>query len=155
VDVGYNTDLVAAWAKKNNWLCVRGDARGSGTREIVPGNLSFLDIRRQQDRSLWHFIDGDPVKTELMKAIAREPNSHGAGHLPRFIASKEYLVRHLTSERWDEKARGWIKRPSAPNHLLDCLVYAWTLARMRLAKPKVKPSSIGLPMMDSGLSAFL
>jgi len=154
IDAGYNTDLVVPWARKNGWLLVRGDARPGGKREVVPGSLSFLDIRRQDDRSQWHFIDANPVKTELAKALARDIGTPGAGHLPRLIAQKEYLVRHLTSERWDEKA-GWVKRPGAPNHLFDCLVYAWTLARMRLAKPQqsARPS---LPLFaDKGLSAFL
>jgi phage terminase large subunit GpA-like protein len=143
IDVGYNTDLVVGWAKRNGWLCVRGDQRASGHREAVPGSLSFVDIRRQNDRTLWHFIDGDPVKTELMKSLARPAGEAGAGHLPRLPAAKEYLIRHLTSERWDEKGRAWVKRPSVPNHLFDCLVYAWTLARLRVAAGQRPPRKAG------------
>ena len=157
VDVGYNTDLVVGWARRHQWLIVRGDARGSGHREQTPGGLSFIDIRRQQDRSLWHFIDGDAVKTELSKSLAREPGTPGAGHLPALIPAKEYLIRHLTSEQWDDKAQSWIKRPSAPNHLLDCLVYAWTLARMRLHRPAQAAPTIPLatdPMLGGILGSL-
>jgi phage terminase large subunit GpA-like protein len=154
VDVGYNTDLVVQWAARKGWIPVRGDTRPSGGHRENNAGLSFLEIRRQQDRSMWHFIAGDTVKTEIMRGLVREVDEPGAGHLPKMPDAKDYLPRHLTSEVWSEKDRKWLKRTSIPNHLLDALVYAYALARLRIARPKMT-AKLDLPIGSDGVFAGL
>jgi phage terminase large subunit GpA-like protein len=158
VDAGYNTDLVTGWARANDWLIVRGDNRGkhalrTGKKETELSTLSFIECRRQTDRSLWHFIDTDAVKTELARGLSRDLEEPGAGHLPAAPHAKDYLIRHLISERFDPRA-GWVKRPSIPNHLWDCLVYAYALARLRIARPKMT-AKLDLPIGSDGVFAGL
>jgi hypothetical protein len=138
VDVGYNTDLVQKWAKANGFACVRGDSRPTGKKDEERSRTlpSWADARRQDDCTVWLFIDGAAVKTEIAKSLARAPGSPGAGHLPQGQEAGDWLIRHLTAEVWDAKHGVWVKRAGRDNHLLDCLVYAWALAMLEILKPK-------------------
>jgi phage terminase large subunit GpA-like protein len=138
VDVGYNTDMVCKWARSNGIKFLRGDQRPTGKKDENDNKRlpSWAEARKQDDGSTWLFIDGNAVKTEIAKALARDPNTPGAGHLPQGQEAGDWLIRHLTAEVWDTKHRTWVKKPGRPNHLLDCLVYAWALAAIEVNKPR-------------------
>jgi predicted RNA-binding Zn-ribbon protein involved in translation (DUF1610 family) len=146
VDVGYNTDLVQKWAKANGFACVRGDSRPTGRKDDDRNRTlpSWADARKQDDGTTWLFLDGAAIKTEIAKSLARAPGSPGAGHLPQGQEAGDWLIRHLTAESWDAKHGVWVKRPGRDNHLLDCLVYAWALAMIRLTRPKPPPRKYGI-----------
>lgn len=146
IDVGYNTDLVVPWARRNGMLLMRGDSRPAGKKDEDRNRLlpSWAEDRRQDDGNYWLFIDGGAVKTEIAKALAREPGTPGAGHLPRGQEAGDWLIRHLTSEIWDSKHGVWVKKPGRDNHLLDCLVYAWALAMIKMLRPKPAPRTYGV-----------
>jgi phage terminase large subunit GpA-like protein len=145
VDVGYNTDLVAPWAKAHGFRLMRGDSRPTGRKDEDHNRTlpSWAEARRQDDGSVWLFIDGAAVKAEIAKALAREPGEPGAGHLPIGQEAGDWLIRHLTSEVWDSKHQTWVRRPGRDNHLLDCLVYAWALAMIELTRPKAPNRQYG------------
>ena len=146
IDVGYNTDMVCKWARSGGITMMRGDQRASGRKEGVDNSRlpSWAEARKQDDGSVWLFIDGNAVKTEIAKALARAPNTPGAGHLPRGQEAGDWLIRHLTAEAWDTEHHTWVKRPGRPNHLLDCLVYAWALAVIRVnSRATQKPQQRG------------
>lgn len=136
VDVGYNTDMVCKWARSHGIKLMRGDSRPSGKKDELDNKHlpSWAEARKQDDGSTWLFIDGGAVKTEIAKALARDPNTPGAGHLPQGQEAGDWLIRHLTAEVWDSKHGTWVKRPGRDNHLLDCLVYAWALAMIEIAR---------------------
>jgi phage terminase large subunit GpA-like protein len=137
VDVGYNTDLVQAWARANGFACMRGDSRPTGKKDGRYSHLpSWADARQQDDGTVWIFIDTNSVKAEIHKSLAREPDSPGAGHLPIGQEAGDWLIRHICSEVWDSKHGVWVKRPGRDNHLLDCLVYAWALAIIKIGRPQ-------------------
>ena len=137
VDAGYNTDLVTKWARSNGILLMRGDQRPTGKKDDDRNKRlpSWAEDRRQDDGSHWLFIDGGAVKTEIAKALAREPGAPGAGHIPREQEAGDWLIRHLCAEVWDAKHSVWVRRAGRDNHLLDCLVYAWALAMIRMLRP--------------------
>lgn len=136
VDVGYNSDMVAKWAKSAGLKLVRGDYRGIGGKK-EPASLrslpSWADERRQDDGNLWLFLDGGAIKAEIHKALARPVGTPGSGQIPIGQAASDWLIRHITSEVYDAKKQVWAKR-RPDNHLLDCLVYAWALAMIEIAK---------------------
>jgi phage terminase large subunit GpA-like protein len=134
IDVGYNTDLVVPWAKSHGIKLMRGDSRPYGKKDENDNKHlpSWAESRRQEDGSTWIFVDVGIVKTEIAKSLARDPNTPGAGHLPLGQEAGDWLIRHITAEVWDSKHQTWVKRPGRDNHLLDCLVYAWALARIKL-----------------------
>jgi hypothetical protein len=138
VDVGYNTDMVVKWARSNGIKLMRGDQRPTGKKDDSDNRHlpSWAEARKQDDGSTWIFVDGGAIKTEIAKALAREPNTPGAGHLPVGQEAGDWLIRHITAEVWDGKHQTWVKRPGRANHLLDCLVYAWALAMLEILKPK-------------------
>jgi len=138
VDVGYNTDMVCKWARHHGIKLMRGDSRPAGKKDELDNKHlpSWAEARKQDDGSTWLFIDGGAVKTEIAKALARDPNTPGAGHLPIGQEAGDWLIRHLTAEVWDSKHGTWVKRPGRDNHILDCLVYAWALAMINMLKPK-------------------
>jgi hypothetical protein len=138
VDVGYNTDMVCKWARTHGIKLMRGDQRPNGKKDENDNRTlpSWAEARKQDDGTTWLFIDGGAVKTEIAKALARDPNTPGAGHLPIGQEAGDWLIRHICAEVWDSKHQTWVKRPGRPNHLLDCLVYAWALAMIELLRPK-------------------
>lgn len=142
VDVGYNTDVVTSWARSHGIRLVRGDQRPTGHKDEDRNRLlpSWAEDRRQDDGSHWLFIDGSAVKTEIAKALARDPGTPGAGHLPRGQAANDWLIQHLTAEVWRDGE--WVAR-RRDNHLLDCLVYAWALAYISMNAPKPTPKRYG------------
>lgn len=154
IDVGFNTDLVVPWAKRNGFRCVRGDTRPSGDKDDTGSPVSWAQIRRQKDGSVggtpWIFIDGAMVKAEIHKSLARAPGEPGAGHLPVGQEAGDWLIRHITSEVYDAKHQCWVKKPGRDNHLLDCLVYAWALAVLKVKAPKIQAQKIDLPIMHLG-----
>lgn len=145
IDVGYNTDVVKAWAKKNGYRMVRGDQRPTGKKDALRNKHlpEWADDRTQDDGSHWLFLDGSAIKIELHKALARAPTEAAAGQIPQDQEAGDWLIRHLTSEVWDEKHRVWVKKPGRDNHLLDCLIYAYALAvlslRLRTTAPAAAP----------------
>lgn len=152
IDVGYNTDLVVKWARANGFRCVRGDYRKDGKREIPHGRKeeahnktlpSWAEDRIQDDGTHWLFLNGTVIKTEIAKALAREPDTPTAGHLPRGQLANDWLIKHLTAETWIQEYGKW-EASGRPNHLWDCLVYAWALAMIQLTKPKPPPRKYGL-----------
>lgn len=145
VDVGYNTDMVCKWAKANGIRFMRGDQRPAGKKEEDANKHlpSWAEARKQDDGSTWLFIDGAAIKTEIAKALARDPGTPGAGHLPIGQEAGDWLIRHITAEIWDTKHQTWVKRPGRDNHLLDCLVYAWALAMIQLTAAKRTPRKYG------------
>jgi phage terminase large subunit GpA-like protein len=138
VDVGYNTDMVCKWARTHGIKLMRGDQRPNGKKNENDNRTlpSWAEARKQDDGTTWLFIDGGAVKTEIAKALARDPNTPGAGHIPIGQEAGDWLIRHICAEVWDSKHQTWVKRPGRPNHLLDCLVYAWALAMIELLRPK-------------------
>jgi phage terminase large subunit GpA-like protein len=140
VDVGYNTDMVVKWARSHGIRLMRGDQRPNGKKDEADNrNLpSWAEARRQDDGSTWIFVDGHVIKSEIAKALAREPNSPGAGHLPQGQSAGDWLIRHITAEVYVSKYGKWEPRPGRDNHLLDCLVYAWALAMIEILRPKMK-----------------
>jgi phage terminase large subunit GpA-like protein len=134
IDVGFNTDLVTTWARSHGIRLIRGDQRPTGKKDGDRNKRlpSWAEDRRQDDGSHWLFVDGGAVKTEIAKALAREPGAPGAGHIPREQLAGDWLIQHLCAEVWDAKRSVWVKRANKrENHLLDCLVYAWALAMIR------------------------
>lgn len=138
VDVGYNTDMVVKWARSHGIKLMRGDQRPTGKKDENDNKHlpSWAEARRQDDGTTWIFVDGHAIKTEIAKALAREPGSPGAGHLPQGQTAGDWLIRHLTAEVFVSKYGKWELRPSRDNHLLDCLVYAWALAMIEMLRPK-------------------
>ena len=144
IDVGYTPDLVVKWARANGFRCVRGDYRKDGKKETPFGRKeedrnrtlpSWAEDRTQDDGSHWLFLKGTVIKTEIAKALAREPNTPTAGHLPRGQLANDWLIKHLTAEKWIQEYGKW-EASGRPNHLWDCLVYAWALAVIHLGKPQ-------------------
>lgn len=151
IDVGYNTDLVVKWAAQNGFDCVRGDSRPMGKKDEDRNKHlpSWADARRQDDGSVWIFIDGAEVKKELHKSLARSPGAPGAGHLPHGEETSGDLISHITSESYNAKDGKWYKRRGRENHYLDCLVYAWALCVIRLnLPPPPKEEPLELPLMN-------
>lgn len=138
VDVGYNTDMVVRWARSNGMKLIRGDQRPTGKKDENDNRHlpSWAEARKQDDGTTWLFIDGGAVKTEIAKALARDANTPGAGHLPQGQSAGDWLIRHLTAESWVSKFGKWEPKAGRDNHLLDCLVYAWALAVIQINKPQ-------------------
>ena len=145
VDVGYNTDMVVKWARSHGLKLMRGDQRPTGKKDENDNRHlpSWAEARKQDDGTTWLFIDGSAVKTEIAKALAREANTPGAGHLPQGQKAGDWLIRHLTAEAWVSKFGKWEPKPGRDNHLLDCLVYAWALAVIALNRPRQQPRKYG------------
>jgi phage terminase large subunit GpA-like protein len=146
VDVGYNTAMVCKWAKTHGIRLLRGDPRAHGRKEEDANKTlpSWAEARRQDDGSVWLFLDVAIIKTEIAKALARKPGEPGAGHLPLGQEAGDWLIRHITAEVWDSKHATWVKRPGRDNHLLDCLVYAWALAVLSLNRTARAPRKYGV-----------
>lgn len=91
-------------------------------RKVMTGDVEH-DI-------LW--IESDTVKHEVFRALQRDVGATGAMHVPNGLSPEDDLVRHLTSEKWQQGKNGkwgWFKLAGRRNDKLDDTYYGLGLAR--------------------------
>jgi phage terminase large subunit GpA-like protein len=120
-------------------------------------------------------VGGDTIKTTLFGRLKH--NERGAGYLHFHAQTGAEYFEQLTAEKQALRyvkgfpVREWVKKPSARNEALDCLVYAyaavnlmyqrydrrtiWDQLEKRLEKGDAKPAAPRLRSGKAGASAFV
>jgi phage terminase large subunit GpA-like protein len=120
-------------------------------------------------------VGGDTIKTTLFGRLKH--NERGAGYLHFHAQTGAEYFEQLTAEKQALRyvkgfpVREWVKKPSARNEALDCLVYAyaavnlmyqrydrrtiWDQLEKRLEKPVERESRAPLRSIKGGASPFI
>jgi len=135
IDSGFRTDEVyqACTAHLDVLKPTKGASHSLGGRFYTVSNLDkdgFVGLK------LW-ITDTDYWKDYLFGRLRRAPGSAGAMHVP--VDCPDYWGAHMTAEqkviernkRTGAETEVWLKvSQHAPNHLLDCTVYACLMAEL-------------------------
>jgi len=140
LDSGYRTDEVYEVVRA--WLHVSRAVKGAEHLAGMPYRMSALDRDARTGRpmpsglSLWH-VDTSYYKDKLARLAAAPPDDPAAWHLHAEPA-QEYLDQFCAERKITERNKKtgrtrevWTQGTSqAPNHYLDCEVYAAAAAEM-------------------------
>jgi phage terminase large subunit GpA-like protein len=113
---------------------VRGMTQGSG-KEVVtePGWYQVREYERAAgDRFEIVWIDSDSVKTELHRALKREPGTTAAAHLPRGLDPDDEFTLQMTAEKFMKTPGGrwtWVHQGHPRNDLWDGHYYTQALGK--------------------------
>lgn len=131
---GHFTSEVYAYAReraRQNVVAIKGQSQ-SGKPPI--GKASKVDVNYKgktlKRSALVYPVGSDTVKTTLFGRLRH--NDKGAGYLHFHMDAKADYFEQLTAEkqvlrynRGGFPVREWVKKPSARNEALDCMVYAY------------------------------
>ena len=176
---GHATAEVYQYARERSGAGVVA-IKGQSQRGKPPiGKASKVDINakgRTLKRGAQVFpVGGDTIKTTLFGRLKH--NERGAGYLHFHAQTGAEYFEQLTAEKQALRyvkgfpVREWVKKPSARNEALDCLVYAyaavnlmyqrydrrtiWDQLEKRLEKGDAKPAAPRLRSGGAGASAFV
>jgi phage terminase large subunit GpA-like protein len=176
---GHATAEVYQYARERSGAGVIA-IKGQSQRGKAPiGKASKVDINAQGrtlKRGAQVFpVGGDTIKTTLFGRLKH--NERGAGYLHFHAQTGAEYFEQLTAEKQALRyvkgfpVREWVKKPSARNEALDCLVYAyaavhrmyqrydrrtiWDQLEKRLQKEDAKPAKPRLRSGGAGTSAFV
>lgn len=145
IDTGYLTDEIVSWLRgAPGWRAVKGLGEDSikhpGKQiELPPEARAFAELRQPDNWPipLVHVI-GDNVRTYVHGCLLREPYSPASGMIPRGLKADDVLCKHLSGEVWKEATvkdgkavPGFWAHPHPRWDLLDCVIYALALSRLR------------------------
>ncbi len=177
---GHFTSEVYAYAReraRQGVVAIKGQSqRGKppiGKASKVDVNFKGKTLKRS---ALVYPVGSDTVKTTLFGRLRH--NDKGAGYLHFHMDATAEYFEQLTAEkqvlrysRGGFPVREWVKKPSARNEALDCLVYAfaalnlmyqrydrrtiWDQLEKRLQNGDVEPRKPRLRSGGAGASAFV
>lgn len=140
VDVGYYTDEIVSWLRGvKGWRACRGVGKDQLKQlgkiiELPPEAKAFVELRQPDG---WPFllcnVIGDTVRRWVHAALLRDPYTPASGMIPRGLKSNDILCLHLSGEVEAEASDGklYVKEVRIRHDLLDCLIYAIGLSRLR------------------------
>jgi hypothetical protein len=142
-------ETLEIWMREERWSWwgARGDSRREGGEGEgiyrAPGWYERFD--RADGRRL---LLCDPAgKGRLLAGLAAPPDSPVALLVPQGIAGTDHLARLLTAEHAELGADGvwrWVV-DYHHNHLMDCGLYAWAMARYQIDHPLRAPTTTAAP----------
>jgi len=160
IDVGFVTDEITGWLRgMRGWRACRGVGkdllRNMGKiLELPPEARAFVELRQPDG---WPMplvnVIAENVCRWVHASLLRDPYTPASGMLPRGLKANDMLCLHLSGlvEAFDEDGKPWWKEVRIRHDLLDALIYATGLSRlrqgvqtMRSATPRRKYGNIGM-----------
>jgi len=119
--------------------------------ELPPEARAFVEVRQPDGWPvLLHNVIGDTVRRWVHAALLRDPYTPASGMLPRGLKANDMLCLHLSGEvdSEDKEGRTFVREVRARHDLLDALLYAIALSRLRTGVQTVnanrpRPSTAG------------
>lgn len=140
VDVGFETSEIVNWLRgMRGWRAVRGVGKDTMKNlgeivELPPEARTFVEIRRPDG---WPIalcnIQAENVRRWAHAGLLRDPYTPGSGMIPRGLKSNDILCLHLSGEvhTVDKDGKPWLREVRVRHDLLDALIYALALSRLR------------------------
>jgi len=159
VDIGYRSDEVGEWIKRQGggWIAVRGYGEGDDEKGTKPGKKTgdlhgWGEVRYQEKRrENWLFCESRTVIRWMHGSLLRESGHDGSGEIPldssgEGIKSNDAFLLHLTQNVYDfDVEKGvwyWRKVHSGRRDYRDTVKYGLVLGRFFLnqaERQKQKP----------------
>lgn len=160
IDVGYVTDEIVSWLRGvRGWRACRGVGKdmmrslGKIVPDLPPEAKAFVELRQPDG---WPIILcnvlADTVRRWVHAGLMRDAYTPGSGMLPRGLKASDMLCLHLSGEIEAEDSDGktYVREVRVRHDLLDALIYAMALSRLRqgiqtvaASRPRIKYGRVG------------
>lgn len=141
VDVGFVTDEIVSWLRgMRGWRACRGVGKdalrslGKIVPDLPPEARAFVELRQPDG---WPLVlcnvMADTVRRWIHAGLMRDPYTPASGMLPRQLKPSDMLCLHLSGEvdSEDKDGKTYVREVRVRHDLLDALIYAMALSRLR------------------------